>query len=121
MAKPVTKYICQNCGYVSLRWLGKCPECDSWNSFVEEIVHTDKHKLKSKSSDILNAKLTNLSKVADKISVWYLPVTADLEDTDFVALLPDSEEQFQVMLHDYFAGRGNAPKDRMANQQDVKQ
>ena len=65
MAKPVTKYICQNCGYVSLRWLGKCPECDSWNSFVEEIVHTDKHKLKSKSSDILNAKLTNLSKVAD--------------------------------------------------------
>ena len=65
MAKPVTKYICQNCGYVSLRWLGKCPECDSWNSFVEEIVHTDKHKLKSKSSDILSAKLTNLSKVAD--------------------------------------------------------
>ncbi len=65
MAKPVTKYICQNCGYVSLRWLGKCPECDSWNTFVEEIVHTDKHKLKSKSSDILSAKLTNLSKVAD--------------------------------------------------------
>lgn len=65
MAKPVSKYICQNCGYVSLRWLGKCPECDSWNTFVEEIVHTDKHKLKSKSSDILSAKLTNLSKVAD--------------------------------------------------------
>lgn len=32
---------------------------------MEEIVHTDKHKLKSKSSDILSAKLTNLSKVAD--------------------------------------------------------
>lgn len=65
MAKTVTKYICQNCGYSSLRWLGKCPECDSWNTFAEEIVHSDKHKLKSKSSDLLSAKLTNLSKVAD--------------------------------------------------------
>jgi len=58
---------------------------------------------------------------ADKITVWYLPLTADLGDTDFVALLPDSEAQFQIMLHDYFAGRGNAPKDRIANQMDVKQ
>lgn len=65
MAKPLTKYICQNCGYSSLRWLGKCPECDSWNSFAEEIVQPDKHRLRSKSSDILSAKLTNLSKVAD--------------------------------------------------------
>jgi len=58
---------------------------------------------------------------ATKIDVWNLPVTADLEDTDFVALPPVSEEQFQIMLHDYFAGRGNAPKDRIANQMDAKQ
>jgi DNA repair protein RadA/Sms len=65
MAKSVTKYICQNCGYTSLRWLGKCPECDSWNSFVEEIVFTDKRKLTSKTHDIIDSKLTNLSKVSD--------------------------------------------------------
>lgn len=65
MSKPVTKYICQNCGYSSLRWLGKCPECDSWNSFVEEIVYTDKRKLTSKTHDIIDSKLTNLSKVSD--------------------------------------------------------
>lgn len=69
----------------------------------------------------LTGKRIFLSKAADKVTIFYLPVTADLEDTDFVALLPDSEEQFQIMLHDYFAGRGNAPKDRMANQMDVKQ
>jgi len=65
MSKPVTKYICQNCGYSSLRWLGKCPECDSWNSFVEEIVYTDKRKLTSKTHDIIDSKLTNLSKVSE--------------------------------------------------------
>jgi len=29
-------FICSNCGYKSSKWLGKCPECSSWNSFVEE-------------------------------------------------------------------------------------
>ena len=84
MAKQVSKYICQNCGYVSLRWLGKCPECDSWNSFVEEIVHTDKHKLKSKSSDILSAKLTNLSKVADINITEDKRIVSTIEELDRV-------------------------------------
>ena len=65
MAKPVTKYICQNCGYSSLRWLGKCPECDSWNSFVEEIIHVDKRKISSKTHGLIDSKISNLSKVAD--------------------------------------------------------
>ncbi len=30
------QYTCQTCGYIALRWLGKCPECNSWNSLVEE-------------------------------------------------------------------------------------
>ncbi len=44
MSKSRIKYICSNCGYESLRWLGKCPECDSWNSFTEEIIETSKRK-----------------------------------------------------------------------------
>ena len=65
MPKPITKYICQNCSYVSVRWLGKCPECSSWNSFVEEIVHIDKRKITSKSRDTIDFKITNLSKVSE--------------------------------------------------------
>lgn len=42
MSKNKIKYVCSNCGYESLRWLGKCPECESWNSFAEEIVETSK-------------------------------------------------------------------------------
>lgn len=44
MSKTKIKYICSNCGYESLRWLGKCPECESWNSFSEEIIETSKRK-----------------------------------------------------------------------------
>lgn len=33
---PRTVYACQNCGHQSRKWLGKCPDCGEWNSFVEE-------------------------------------------------------------------------------------
>jgi DNA repair protein RadA/Sms len=46
MSKTKIKYICSNCGYESLRWLGKCPECESWNSFTEEIIETAKNSRK---------------------------------------------------------------------------
>jgi DNA repair protein RadA/Sms len=36
MSKQTSKYVCQSCGYVSPRWIGKCPNCDEWNTFVEE-------------------------------------------------------------------------------------
>jgi DNA repair protein RadA/Sms len=36
MSKNLSKYVCQSCGYVSPRWIGKCPNCSEWNSFVEE-------------------------------------------------------------------------------------
>ena len=34
--KTKTTFRCQTCGYATLRWLGRCPECETWNSFVEE-------------------------------------------------------------------------------------
>ena len=36
MAKTNTIFICQECGHQVPKWLGKCPECDTWNSFAEE-------------------------------------------------------------------------------------
>jgi DNA repair protein RadA/Sms len=35
--KLKTVYICQQCGSTSLKWLGKCPDCDEWNSFIEDV------------------------------------------------------------------------------------
>lgn len=37
MAKTKSVYFCQHCGYESPKWLGKCPSCQEWNTFVEEI------------------------------------------------------------------------------------
>jgi len=38
MAKIKTAFFCQNCGHQTPKWLGKCPSCSEWNTFVEEIV-----------------------------------------------------------------------------------
>ena len=38
MAKTKTSFFCQNCGYESAKWVGKCPSCQEWNSLVEEVV-----------------------------------------------------------------------------------
>ena len=65
MSKTVTKYICQNCGYSSVRWLGKCPECSNWNTFVEEIVFSDKRKTSKGKNDAALLQLSNLAKVSD--------------------------------------------------------
>ncbi len=41
MAKTKTGYFCQSCGYQSPKWMGKCPACNSWNTFVEELIQKD--------------------------------------------------------------------------------
>jgi DNA repair protein RadA/Sms len=40
MGKKKTKFVCQECGYESAKWLGRCPGCSTWNSMVEEIERT---------------------------------------------------------------------------------
>ncbi len=37
MSKRKTKYVCQECGYESAKWMGKCPGCNTWNTLVEEM------------------------------------------------------------------------------------
>lgn len=55
MKKQRLQYICSNCGYSSLKWLGKCPECESWNSFSEELVENKKPTAKQiKNSPAVN-------------------------------------------------------------------
>jgi DNA repair protein RadA/Sms len=38
MAKARTVFVCQNCGVSSPKWIGKCPSCNEWNTYVEEVV-----------------------------------------------------------------------------------
>ena len=45
VSKTKTGFFCQNCGYQSAKWLGKCPSCNEWNTFVEEIIHKGGDKI----------------------------------------------------------------------------
>ncbi len=45
MSKIKSAYFCQSCGFQSPKWLGKCPSCAAWNSFVEEIVQKEEKTL----------------------------------------------------------------------------
>lgn len=62
MAKLKNKFVCQECGYESLRWIGKCPSCNSWNSFVEEIYDAKAKKLSiADTKDVRVEKLKDIS------------------------------------------------------------
>ena len=41
MAKLKSVYFCSQCGYESPKWMGKCPSCGEWSTFVEELVRKD--------------------------------------------------------------------------------
>ncbi len=47
MAKAKTVFYCQNCGAQSSKWIGRCPSCGEWNTYVEEIIQSDKGKNKA--------------------------------------------------------------------------
>jgi len=57
MAKIKTAYFCQNCGYESAKWLGKCPSCAQWNSFVEELIQKDVKKSSSSEWQSYNGEV----------------------------------------------------------------
>lgn len=42
MAKTKSVYVCQNCGAEAAKWVGKCPACGEWNTYVEEIIRKEK-------------------------------------------------------------------------------
>ena len=52
MAKTRTTYFCQNCGAESAKWIGKCPSCNEWNTYVEEVV-VKKNAKSDPMSDII--------------------------------------------------------------------
>lgn len=77
MAKPKTKYICQNCGYVSPRYLGRCPNCGVWNQMVEEVEHKETAQatpsrrtsdLESKPVSLNNVSFSKEERVKTKMS-----------------------------------------------------
>ncbi len=71
MAKAKTTFFCQSCGYESAKWLGKCPSCGEWNTFVEEVLSkqepakTEWRQESSRSKSIKPKTLTEIESVPE--------------------------------------------------------
>ncbi|HUI09290.1 MAG TPA: DNA repair protein RadA [Bacteroidota bacterium] len=50
-SQPRTRYVCQACAYESARWVGKCPNCGEWNSFVEEMLPAKRQPARGTTAD----------------------------------------------------------------------
>lgn len=71
MAKIKTVYVCRDCGYETPKWLGKCPDCNNWNTFEEEVVQaksTSKAVTTTRTPKKVAKKLTEVtSSKSDRI------------------------------------------------------
>ena len=56
MSKTKSAFFCQNCGNEAPKWLGKCPSCQEWNTFIEEIIDKSPKQSLPFSSDLKSAK-----------------------------------------------------------------
>lgn len=64
--KNVTVFVCNECGYESSKWLGKCPSCSQWNTFFEEkIVNTPSGTSKNK----IKSEVVKLNSVEKKTTI----------------------------------------------------
>ena len=62
--KKKTLYRCSNCGFESIKWLGKCPDCNSWNTLEEEVVDV----VKTKAAKVREASKKPVRKLAEVVS-----------------------------------------------------
>lgn len=84
MAQKIkTRYVCQNCGYTSPRWIGKCPDCEQWNTMVEEVVQTDKRKL-SQKTNIPMPENVNLQLISEVSTQEETRTKTNIEELDRV-------------------------------------
>jgi len=63
MSKKSSIYVCQNCGWSALRWVGQCQGCNSWNTLVEEMSEVSKTGKEIKSSENISDFTISLSRV----------------------------------------------------------
>ncbi len=64
MAKTKTTFYCQNCGAQSPKWIGRCPACGEWNTYVEEIISKEKKVSGIKTSSQRAAKPQLVSEIS---------------------------------------------------------
>ncbi|MEL6560433.1 MAG: DNA repair protein RadA [Bacteroidota bacterium] len=86
MAKVKTTYYCQNCGAQSPKWIGKCPSCNEWNTYVEEVVSKDEPSVGDQWKGSGAEKIKNQPKLLSEIQFSEQQRT-DSQDNEFNRVL----------------------------------
>ena len=76
--KVKTTYFCQNCGAQSPKWIGKCPSCNEWNTYVEEVI--------AKETKSLTGRSTSTQRATKPLKLSEIEQSGDIRIT-----LPDKE------------------------------
>lgn len=63
MAKTRTRFYCQQCGAHSSQWIGKCPSCGAWNSYIEEVIEKKGETTRKQDSTIKDSKPLRISEI----------------------------------------------------------
>ncbi|MFC5625341.1 DNA repair protein RadA [Algoriphagus winogradskyi] len=81
MAKIKTTFFCQNCGAQSPKWLGKCPACGEWNTYVEEVIQKEESGKGSWKTPTTGPKKASVPKKIQEVNYEEQPryVTGDAE------------------------------------------
>ncbi|MBS1744827.1 MAG: DNA repair protein RadA [Bacteroidetes bacterium] len=66
MSKVKTAFFCSSCGYESAKWLGKCPACNQWNTFIEEVIERSQRE-KNLWKDSSSKRQTAKAKLLDEV------------------------------------------------------
>jgi len=72
--KNIRRFLCKECGYISHTWIGKCPGCNSWNSFDEEKI--EKNNISHKNNKI------NVQKIDEINDIEHLIIKTDCNEID---------------------------------------
>lgn len=78
-----SKYICQQCGYESTGWLGRCPNCGEWNSMVETVVETSSKSSTARSKQSSNYKSQTV-KLSDIKTASIKRISTEISELDRV-------------------------------------
>lgn len=86
MAKgKTTAFFCQNCGYESAKWMGQCPACREWNTFVEEpVVKTTGTKTSAAAGSTRRMQLQEPSRLVSIKPQENLRISTGMEELDRV-------------------------------------
>lgn len=79
MAKKKRLYECQNCGFQSPRWIGKCPSCSAWDSLVELSAQQIEYLQKSSKKSSVNSKAVAITKIESEDVLRFSSLSKELD------------------------------------------